>query len=50
MTNKPEVLIIEGIDLSGKSTLWNSVIKAFPGIGLKITDRPLENNDKEKLS
>lgn len=48
MNKHIEVIVIEGIDLSGKSTLWNQLVKEFPGIGLKITDRPRDGSDKEK--
>lgn len=39
-TNPPMVLIIEGCDLSGKSTLTEALSKKFPGIVMKITARP----------
>lgn len=46
--NSPEVIVIEGCDLAGKTYLWNAVIKAFPGIGMKITARPIDGSDREK--
>lgn len=48
MQNKIEVIVIEGVDLSGKTTLWNQVIKSFPGIGMKITARPLDGTAPER--
>ncbi len=47
-TNRPEVLVIEGCDLSGKTHLWDAVIKAFPGLGMKITARPLNSSTEER--
>lgn len=46
--NKKFVLILEGVDLSGKSTLFDALIKEFPGIGLKITDRPINDSKVER--
>ncbi len=48
MSRKIEVILVEGIDLAGKTHLWNALMKAFPGIGIKLTDRPLDNSDKER--
>lgn len=45
---KPIILIIEGVDLSGKSTLMNTLCKAFPGIVFKITDRPRNDSYSER--
>lgn len=47
-TKKIEVIIIEGCDLSGKSTLFDAIIKKFPGIGIKITDRPINGSPTER--
>jgi thymidylate kinase len=50
MKNKEdlEVIIIEGCDLAGKSHLFNSIIKSFPGMGIKITDRPKDGSPFER--
>ncbi len=45
---KPTVFIVEGCDLSGKSTLTNALIKEFPGIMMKITARP-QSKDRGQI-
>lgn len=42
------IFIIEGPDKSGKSTLETAISKKFPGIMLKITDRPIDSSEKER--
>lgn len=46
--HKPLVMIIEGCDLSGKSTLVHELGKEYPGIVIKVTKRPL-NKKKEEI-
>lgn len=47
-TVRGRVIIIEGIDLAGKSTIVERIGKTFPGIIMKNTDRPLDNSPKER--
>jgi len=42
------IFIIEGVDKSGKSTLAERVAKEFPGIMLKITDKPENDSEEER--
>ncbi len=44
-TIKPIIIIVEGCDLAGKSTIVNALSKKMPGIVMKITARP---NSKDK--
>ena len=43
------ILIIEGPEKSGKTTLVAALIKKFPGVMIKITDRPKDFSREEKL-
>lgn len=43
--HKIMVIVVEGVDKSGKSTLVETIAKSFPGIMIKITDKP-KNSDK----
>lgn len=38
------IFIIEGVDGAGKSTLINELVKNYPGLILKITDRPKDSS------
>ena len=42
------LIIVEGGDRSGKSTLAEALGKKFPGITLKITDRPKDGSSSER--
>lgn len=42
--HEPIVMIVEGPDLSGKSTLVDALVKEYPGIMLKVTKRPVSKN------
>ena len=42
------VIIIEGCDNSGKTTIVNSLIKKFPGVMIKLTDRPVDDSLEEQ--
>jgi thymidylate kinase len=42
------ILIIEGPDKAGKTTLSNALIKKYPGLLLKITDRPLDASRQQR--
>lgn len=42
------VIIIEGPDKSGKTTLTDALIKKFPGVLVKITDRPRDASSQQK--
>ena len=42
------LFIIEGVDGGGKTTLINELIKKFPGVTLKITDRPTDASVGQK--
>lgn len=42
------IFIVEGPDKAGKTTFINTLIKEFPGILLKITDRPQNSNWREQ--
>ena len=44
---KPLVILVDGIDCSGKSTLVESLGKKFPGIVIKPNYRPKDKSDKE---
>lgn len=43
------ILICEGCDLSGKSTLVEALGKKYKGMTLKITDRPLDTTPSERV-
>lgn len=45
--NKELVILVEGIDLSGKSTLVNLLAKEYPGIVIKNTMRPDDGTEDE---
>lgn len=46
--NKLRVIIVDGIDKSGKSTFIDLLSKEYRGILMKITDRPLDSSEKER--
>ena len=45
---KLRVIIVEGPDAAGKTALINRIIKKFPGILIKITDRPIDAREEER--
>lgn len=42
------LIIVEGCDKSGKTTLSNALIKKFPGLVIKITDRPKDASPQQR--
>ena len=48
VSSKLRVIIVEGIDKSGKSTFVELLSKKYPGILLKITDRPSDGTEAER--
>lgn len=48
MNNKCIIIMIEGCDKSGKSTLINVMVKKFPGLLLKNLDRPKDASEGQK--
>lgn len=47
-TIKPTTILIDGCDLSGKTTLMEYISKKIPGIVFKITDRPFNDSKEER--
>lgn len=48
ITIKPVTILIDGCDLSGKTTLMEFISKKIPGIVFKITDRPFNDSIAER--
>src|SRR3990167_3323467 len=48
VSSKLRVIIVEGIDKSGKSTFVELLSKKYPGVLLKITDRPSDGTEAER--
>lgn len=46
---EPIVILVEGVDCSGKSTLVEALSKKYPGILLKLNYRPKDKSEQETL-
>lgn len=49
IAHEPIVIIIEGPDLAGKSTLVDKLSKEYPGIVIKVSQRPMTKSKGEMI-
>ena len=47
-SNFLQLIIVDGVDKAGKSTLMSAVSKKIPGIVIKITDRPKDASPQQR--